>query len=806
MAFIESLRADLRDAVRSLVTGRLFTIVAVSCLSLGIATNTTMFSVFDAIFWRPLPFADPDGLVSIAGRQPETGRRVALSLDDARELAKMVSSVASIAAYSGSTVTLNDGGEPERVVAQLVTANVFPLLGIGPQRGRGFDPADDQLSAAGVAVISDSLWHRRFQGDQSAVGRVVRLDNISYTVVGVMPPKFSFPSRTEIWIPITPALGARAARSRGVSLLGRLAPGTTMQRANAELASKVLAAAGSRGVRAGAARPLRAVGVGGEERTITGALMGATTVLVLIACANVANLLLARGARRRREMALRAALGASRGRIVRQLLTEYMLLALVAGAVALPMTWYGIGWVRNAVPDSDPMVPSYMQWTMDVRTFAYAIVIALLTGLVFGLAPALDATGRRLQNPLREAAGAASSWAQRRTHNILIVAQMALALLLLASASLFLRTYAGLHNVTLGYAPSQLMTMRVYFAGTSYDSVSARVRAIDAIAQRLDGLSGAYAATVSDLVPLDDQGGSDAPAEVEGRVYEKGKAPTVQYAGVAGHWPETFDLRLLAGRTFYPQELGGDTPVALVNRTLATMFWPGEDPLGRRFRFEDEPANPWFTVIGVLPDIRTVKLDESRATPPTAYVPHRFVSTRNYGLIVRTRAKPESVIPAVREAVHRVDPSLALFDVYPMESVRWLSYWMYAMWGTMFGVFGAIAIVVAAVGMYGVVFYTVAQRTKEIGLRVALGAGRAQVVRPMLRQAAWLAALGIAIGLGGAFLVTPVVGSLLIGVSPNDPIGFAAVSIVLAGVSLVATWIPAWRASDVDPMVALRQE
>jgi predicted permease len=389
---------------------------------------------------------------------------------------------------------------------------------------------------------------------------------------------------------------------------------------------------------------------------------------------------------------------------------------------------------------------------------------------------------------------------------VLIVAQMALALVLLAGASLFVRTYVGQRRIELGYEPSRLMTLRVYFAGTAYDDAAARANAIDRIAAGIASLPSAYAATVTDLVPLDDQGGSDAPVAIEGRQFEEGREPTVHYAGVAGRWPETFDVPLLAGRTFFEHELAGGRAVALVNAKLAAAFWPGENPIGRRFRFAEESTNPWFSVIGVVPDIRTVKLDESDATPPTAYVPHRFISTRNYGIVVRSRSHPASVVPDVRAAVRAVDPTLALFDVYPMEQVRWLSYWMYVMWGTMFGVLALVALFVAAVGVYGVVFYTVSQRTREIGLRVALGARRSQVVGPMLRQVAVQSAIGLAIGLAGAIAVTPVVGSLLLGISPNDPAGFAAVSFILAAVALAATWVPAWQASAVDPVVALRDQ
>jgi putative ABC transport system permease protein len=797
--------SDLRHAIRALVAGRQFSTVAIGCLALAIATNTTMFSVFDAMFLRPLPFKDAARLVTMSGRAVASGRRVALTLDDVRELRDTVKSLDVVAAYSGRAATLVDGGEPERVSTQLVTATFLALLGQQPQIGRAFAEDDDRTTAAPVALISDSLWRRRYGAEPSIVGRAVRLDGAPWTIVGVMPAKFRFPSRTDIWIPTAPALGASSG-TRAVSVAGRLAPAATTAALNAELGARVLQARGQQASRTVLARPFAATGIGSEERTIVGALMGATTLLLVLACVNLANLMLARGAGRRREIAIRASLGASRGRIVRQLLTEAMLLALAAGTLALPLAWYGITWVRDAVPPTDPLGPYYIQWSLDARTFVYAVTVSLVTGIAFGLVPAYDAAGRRLSNPLREGAGSASGRVQRRVHSALIVAQVSLALVLLAGASLFVRTYAGLRTVRLGYDTSHLMTLRFFLAGAAYDGVEARVRAVGDIAAQLEELPGALASTVTDLVPLDDQGGSDSPAAVEGRAFQESDAATVTFAGVAGRWVDTFGVPLVAGRTFHHDELANKAPVALVNVKLAETFWPGENPIGRRFRLADEENNPWLTVVGVVPNIRTVKLDERGIMPPTAYLPYPFVPARNYGIVVRTQGDPPSVAGAVRAAVHAVDPEVALFDVYPMEQVRWLSYWMYVMWGTMFAVFGGMALVIAAVGVYGVVFYTVARRTREIGLRVALGARRAQVVAPMLRQAALLAAAGLVIGLFGASFVTPVVGSLLIGVPPIDPAGLTAVSAALAAVALTATWFPAWRASAVDPMVALREE
>jgi predicted permease len=781
-------------------------VTVVTCLALVIATNTTMFSVFDAMFLRPLPFPAADQLVSIAGRETESSRRATLSLEDVRELRSVAPALTDIAAYSGRTVTLRDDGEPERLASQLVTANFFPMLGVQPQRGRAFTPSDDQPSAPAVALISDALWQRRYRADGTVIGRLIQLDNVPATIVGVMPAKFRFPSAADLWVAMTPTLGGTAAATRGVSILARLADDTTIEAANAQLSARVLPAVASRRARVGVARAYQSTNIGGEERLIINALMGAATVLLLMACVNVANLLLARGAARRRELAIRAALGASRWRLLSQLLLEAILLALFAAALALPLAYYGIRWVHDAVPATEPLGPYYVDWSLDRRAFLYSLAIALASGLAFGLAPALAAATRWPVNPLREAAGSTNSGRQRRIHNGLIVLHIGLTLLLLAGASIFVRTYAGLRAVPLGYDSSHLMTMRVYFAGSTYDDQERRVAVVDTLAQRLTGLAGAHAATVADLVPLDDQGGSDAPVEIEERTVEAGRQPTVHYAGIAGRWVETFDLRLLAGRTFYEHELQSRSPVALVNATFAATFWRGKEPIGQRFRLADEPDSPWLSVIGVVPDIRTVKLDESRATPPTAYLPHRFISTRNYGIVIRTKSTPPSVVADVRSALRAIDPALALFDVYPMEQVRWLSYWMYVMWGTMFAVLGAIALVIAGIGVYGVVFYTVAQRTREIGLRMALGATRAQVVSPMLRQIALFSSVGLVIGLAGAVVVTPAVGSLLIGVSPTDPAAYATAAGALSVIALVATWLPAWGASSTDPLVALRDE
>ncbi len=494
---IDLIPSELRHAVRALASGPLFTGVAIGCLTLGIAANTAMFSVFDAMFLRPPPFTDADQLVSIAGRDPHTGRRSALSLEEMHELAA-ARSLTSLAAYAGQPTTLTDGGGPERIAADLVTANLLPMLGVQPQRGRGLDASDDEVSAARVALISDTLWHRRYEAEPSVLGRTIRLDDVPYTIVGVMPPGFRFPSESELWIPATPVLGTAGAASRGMSVVGRLAPGMTLGRANTELATRVLRTRESHSRRTAVARAFGRASIGSDEAIITGALMGATTLLLVLACVNLANLLLARGLSRRQEIAVRVALGATRWRIARQLFLEPLLLAAAAGAIAVPLAWYGIWWLHQAVPPSDPLGPYYMTWSLDTRTLLYALTVALATGILSGIIPVLVAASRRPANPLRERAGAAGGRTQRRIHGGLIAAQTALALVLLASAWIFVRTYVGLSDVNLGYDVSHLMTMRVDFAGAAYDSPDARARAVDELASRLEALPVARGATVTD--------------------------------------------------------------------------------------------------------------------------------------------------------------------------------------------------------------------------------------------------------------------------------------------------------------------
>ena len=810
----EDLLQDARHALRVLRRSPLFAIAAVLCLVVGIATNTAIFSVFDAIVLRPLPFTHPERLVTLSQRDPITGRRAALSYAEYRDLRRDARSFAQMGVYAGRRVALTQGQEPGLVRGQLVSASLFPMLGVSPRIGRPLQADDDRIGAAPVVLLSDAVWRLYFAADPAIVGRVIAIDHQPYTVVGVMPPGFKFPEMSELWMPIGPALGGPRHAVSPVSVIARLAPGWSLAQASAEVAALVRsfnrryapAAAPREDLLTGAVRPLAGGFMGSDDRIVAGAMLGATICLLLIACANVGNLLLTRAIGRQREFAVRTALGSSRGRLTAQMVTEGVILAGVACAVALPLAGEALRWIRAAVPSSDPY-PYYVHWALDAGTFLYAAIASLLTGVAFGVGPAWHVARGRLSDALKEGThGAGTGGRSGRAQRTLVVAEVGLALVALVGAALFARTFVGLRRTNLGYDPARIMTMRFFLPGARYDAAVARDRFVQDVLPAVAAVPGVTAVTVSDLIPLDDEGGSEGPVVIAGRPEASARGATIAYSGVAGDWFRTFAVPILAGHAFTAPELRDSLPVAVIDRTMAQRFWPQASPIGRRFRLAGDSARTWFTVVGVAADIRTTKLDENRSNPPEAYLPYRFVPTRDYGLMVRTPLDPQAVTAGVRQAIHAVDGTVPVFNVWTMDEVRYLSFWMYAMWGTMFAIFGGIALLLAAVGVYAVIFYGTVQRTHELGVRMALGAARRDIVRLVLRQGLLLAGIGAGLGLLVALVLTRVVQSLLIGVSATDPVSFGAVVTLLLGVAALASYIPARRATGVDPLIALRAE
>jgi putative ABC transport system permease protein len=807
---MDSFLQDLRYAARTLRKSPGFTLIAVTCLALGIATNTTMFSAFNAIVLRPFPFANPDQLTWIDRKHETRDWSSSVSYLDFADWKAQATSFTEIAAHSGRSVAITEGEEPERIQGEIVTWNLFPMLGIAPQLGRLMREDEDQPGAQGVVLLSDAVWRRRYQADSSVINRVISINNLPYTVIGVMPPRFKFPVRSEIWISAVPLVHMNPRNSGELSVFGRLKPGIGVDAANRELAtlsSRLNEQFGMDKEWRGRVQPLAARFVEEEVKTITKAMFGAVVFVLLIACANVANLMLTRAAGRSREIAVRAAIGAGRWRIVRQLLTESVIIALLAGIIAIPLTKLGINLIYMGIPAENPM-PYYLEFTLDTPTMVYTAVISLLTGVVFGLAPALQVSRGKVYDALKEGGRSGSSGVgKNRMRNVLVISEVALSLVLLIGASLFARSFLSLQQKEVGYDPKPVLSMRTYLPGTRYDSTTEKVQRVEDLLRRVAAVPGVQAAAISNLIPMDG-GGSGAQVDVSGSTVEKGKEPNIFWTGIAGDWFGTVGLKPTEGRVFTEAEWRDTQRIAVIDSYMAKQLWPKGGAMGGQFRFVSRNSdNPWFTVIGIVPEVRNSGLDNREHELPTAYMPYRFLVARNNGLVIRTASgDPLALTSAVRGAIRASDPVLPVFQVASLEKVRQLSFWQYKLFGAMFGMFGAIALFLAAIGVYGVISFGVSQRTRDIGVRVALGASSGSVVGMVLKQGVGLAGIGIGFGLLGAFGVTRAVSSILIGVSPTDPVSFLGVALFLVGVAALASIVPARRATAVDPIEALRSD
>lgn len=785
------------------------TVVVTACLALAIGINATLFSVVDGVLIQPLPFPEPDRLVVINETFDRGGIDDAgVSYQNLRDWKARATSFSGLAGAAGRSLALSDGAEAERYQGAAISWDLFPTLGVQPALGRPFGPDDDRPGAEAVLILSDTIWRRRYGADSSVIGRRVLVNTRPHTIVGVMPPRFEFPETEKAWIALGPLADGDARNARTLFVVARLKAGVHLASARAEMTAIAgrLATEFPRTNDGWSARP-RPISdefVPDDVRLILWTMMGAVTLVLLIACANVANLMLARASARQREFSVRTAIGASRARMMRQLLTECIILGLLAAPLGLAIAYVGVVLLQNAIPPDS--VPYYIHWEVNARAVAYTTAISALTGIIFGLAPAFHAGRLDLLEALRDGSrGTGTSGRRARLRGGLVVAEVAVALVLLVGASLFVRSFMNLQGASPGFDTAPLLTLRFFMAGDPYRDDEAKTRRVDDIIDRLEGLPGVEAAFASNFIPLD-AGGDGGSVIVDGRTVAPGEAPAIAFIAVTPHVFKTLGLAMLKGRDVTDAEGMSRSPLAVIDDTMARKLWPGEDPIGRRFRLVEREADEWFTVIGVAPDVRRDDIGDDRPPIPTAYVPYAYGPTPNTGVTIRTAASPASLAGAARNAIRASDPGLAIFNVRTMEDLRALGFWQFRLFGIMFGFFGAVALILAAIGVYGVLSFAVSQRTQEIGLRMALGAGRGDVRGMIVRQGLTLAGLGVLLGLAGAFGVTRVIATLLYNVTPTDPISFGSVAVFLTFIALVASYLPARRATAVDPIVALRNE
>lgn len=800
---IENLWHDIRYAVRQLRQQPGFTAVAIATLTLGIGASTAIFSVVNAVLLRPLPYPEPERLMVVDRTSFKRGGvAVPFSPPDYVDFHEQTRTLLHFGVgYSRSAILT--GGEPERLDAASATAGFLAALGVRPKFGRLFSPEDERNGAPPIVLVGHALWQRRFNSDPGLIGRVLTVDDQPRTVVGILPAGIKYPLEGDIWLPVQFEPGEMQERSsRYLHGLARLAPGVTPAQAQSELdtiAQRLAQLYPESDKNFGATAVPLLENVVGDIRPTLFYLLGAVGFVWLIACANIANLMLSRAASREREMAVRAALGAARARLAAQLLTESTLVALVGGAAG-----FALGrWCLAALVILRPAnLPRLDEVSFDARVFAFAAAISALAGLLFGLAPALRAS--RPDWGLSLKAGAqTTAVAYTRMRAALVVAQISLSLVLLAGAGLMLRTMWTLLSTPPGFDPKNVLVADIFLSPLKYADDSKRAAFLDAVLERLRALPGVESAGSTTNLPL--AGGSMVFAFVmDGQPQGHGQTASANFRAVSPRYHSLMRIPLRRGRYLDDRDRPGSSDVAVINEAMARQFWPGEDPIGRRIRIARQGEPAWREIVGIVGNIRHGGLHQEPS--PEMYVPYTQQAWRFLRLAVRTTGDPAALAPALRKSVWAVDRDQPVSRVRTMDDVVAASMGETRFYSLLLGIFAMLALGLASVGIYGVMSYAVAARTREIGIRLALGAQRQSIFRLVLARGARLTALGIVLGLTGALAATRGIEKLLYGVQPTDALTFASVATVLAVVALLACWLPARRATRVDPAITLRYE
>ncbi|MFY9608868.1 MAG: ABC transporter permease [Blastocatellia bacterium] len=821
---IRDLLQDTRYGARMLRKTPGLTSVAVLSLALGIGAISTIFSFVNGIMLRPLPYQEPERLVILDETALKRGApSMNVSFPNFLDWREQNHSFEDIACYTSGGFAIGSGGpaaagggpggsgggsgggEPEQLRGAFVSQGTFEILGVAPILGRTFTADEDQPEHDHVVILSYGLWQRRFGADPQILGQTILLNNRSREVIGVMPPGFQFPELADAWGPLALTTKLYTRTDHGLQAIARLKPGVTLEQAQAEMitiASNIEQQ-----------NPITNEGLGvnviglrsslvGDYKQALLILLGVVGFVLLIACVNVANLLLARATARQKEIAIRAALGANRRRIFRQLLTESLLLGLISGAIGLVLALWGMDLLLAAIPID---IPFWMNFDLDGRVLGFTAACSLLTGFVFGTVPALEASNPDLNETLKEGGRGSAGGGRHRLRGLLVVSEIALSLVLLVGAGLMMRSFMSLQRVDAGINPEGVLTMNIALRGAKYREPEKRIAFFSQVLERVRAIPGVESAGTNSGLPL---GGNNwgRSLTVEGRpALSVGEAPAINHCVISPDYFSAMGIAILKGRDFDERDSREAPKVTIIDERLAREYWPDEDPIGKRIRFgPPEDNEPWHTIVGVVGEVRHERLDAQ--TRKSVYLPYVQVPIGGSSVAIRSEGRPENLIAAVRAQVRELDPDLPVTRIMPMTEVVARSVWQPRLYTALFGVFAAVALILATVGIYGVMSYAVTQRTREIGLRMALGAQRTDVLKLVVGQGIVLAAIGVGVGLVAALALTRLMSTLLFGVTATDPITFTAVSVLLAGAALVACFIPARRAAKVDPMIALRYE
>jgi putative ABC transport system permease protein len=802
----EDMMQDLRFGFRMLLKNPGFTLIAVFTLALGIGANTAIFSVVDAVLLRPLPYADPERLVWLWDTSPQLPTAPA-SLPDFLDWKERNRSFEHLAAIQGGNIFLEAGDGTQDTPVGLVTPEMFALFRVNPILGRTFTAEETLPGRSQVAVLGYALWQNRFGSDPNVVGRTIELSGAAHTVVGVMPAGFSFPNQAELWRPLSIDPNKLDRGPHYLYIVGRLKPEITLPQAQAEmsviaarLAQQYPEKIAGHGVKL---EPLRDVIVGNIGPALF-ILLGAVGFVLLIACANVANLLLARVGARQKEIAVRAALGASRLRIVRQLLAESFMLAAGGGAAGLLIAIFGVNWLVSLGPDT---IPRVREIAVDPRMVGFTLLISMATGVLFGLAPALQASRPDCADALKEGGRAGSGVHQNRLRSALVISEVALSLVLLIGAGLMIRSFAKLNQVAPGFDLARTLTIGITLLPSKYKEDERVASFYSQLLERAGNTPGVASVGAISEPPL--LVGTSDYFTIEGRPPVAREArPLAGYRVVTPRYFESMGIPLLAGRDIAESDTKRSPNVVIINEAFASQHFAGENPLGQRITLQGQERDP-LVIVGVTGNVRDFGLDQE--PPPVAYVPFlqdplSKTYQRSMTIVARTKAYPVAVAGSLRATLTSLDKSLPVYGLKPMSEVLRDSLARRRFNLTLLSVFGGVALALAAVGIYGVISYSVTQRTHEIGIRLALGAQKRDVLKLVVRQGMMLALIGVALGLFAALALTRLMGTLLFDVSVTDPLTFTVISLLLIFVALLACLIPALRAIKLDPLAALRHE